>query len=87
MVQNLPWPEVSLKHRGLGGAARGTPACPASSLRGTSTPSPSTAHPGGPPWVWVSWNLALRGWGTLPCENPRLPLRFWKALALEPREE
>lgn len=25
MVQNLPWPEVSLKHRGLGDTAHGTP--------------------------------------------------------------
>lgn len=61
-------------------------ACLVSPLRGTRPPSPSTAHPGGPPWVCGPWNLALWGWATLPCENSHLPLRFRKALALEPSE-
>lgn len=55
MVQNLPWPEVSLKHRGLGNTAHGTPV-------GLPAAPPTPSCPSRPPWASAPWKLAL------PCQ-------------------
>lgn len=65
MVQNLPWPDVSLKHRGsLWDTAHGTLA----SMRSV-IPTKYSLGPLPPPqltlakplWAWLPWETALPG--------------------------